>query len=191
MSSTEESSSKNEVSHSHPPLQSLRASAKKQFKREAKPLAKPLAFGRGKMMSGIGQSSLSHWTRAKEASVSGFSLTIEDRRRAAGVASKTNADGNGNAALFLQRLQISSSISSKQWRHLPAGSGREHSSQHSGQKRRVSHISLQERHIGGNTKSIHASKRLKNFTTLKIFAFSGGGIADRPVCRRSKFGMTR
>ena len=144
------------MSHSHPSLPSLRASAKKQFKRDAKPLANPLAFGRGKMMSGIGQSSRSHWTRAKEAMASGFSLTIEDKRRAAGVASKTNAEGKGSAGLFLQRLQISSSISSKQWRHLPAGSGREHSSQHSGQKRRVSHISLQERHIGGNTKSSHS-----------------------------------
>ncbi len=149
------SSSKKESLQSHFPLQCLTASTKKQSKRDANALATPSAFGRGITMSGIGQSSLSHWTRAKAASASGSSLTLEHRWSAGGVVSKTKAEGNGSEAFSLQRRQISSSISSKQWRHLPAGSGGAHSSQHSGQKRRVSQGSLHILQSGGKIKSSH------------------------------------
>jgi hypothetical protein len=152
-----ESSSKKETSHSHCSFH-WRTSAKKQFKKPANALAKSWAPASGSTMSGMGQLSLSHWTIAKAAIVSGSSLLIDASLRAGGVGSKTNADGKGRDALFLQRLQISSSISSKQWRHLPTGSGMEHISQHSLQKRRVSHGSLQAAHKGGKMKSTHSCK---------------------------------
>jgi len=164
-----DSSSRASASHRHPLFVFTSTLAKGRSNIPAKARARETSSGCGTTKSGRGQSSLSHWTTAKAARETGFSRS-QLRRRAGGVASKTNAEGKGREARFLQRRQISSSISSKQWRHLLAGSMGEQSSQQPGQKNRVRQFSWQEAHKGGKMRSSQGLKKERTwvFTVVSL-----------------------